>query len=72
MRKISTRLPTPSAHPFYLSAAQMHRRRAVPAGGAFYVADKQKKCAEKVNKRIIIGCIVSIVTVEGKGLNIEG
>jgi len=44
----------------------------VPAGGAFYVADKQKKCAEKVNKRIIIGCIVSIVTVEGKGLNIEG
>ena len=27
-----------------------------PAGGAFYAADKWKKCAEKVNKHIQIVC----------------
>jgi len=44
-----------------------------PAGGAFYAADKRKKCAEnkykkcaeKVIKRIVIGYIVSIVMVWG-------
>ena len=44
-----------SAHFFYLSAASnappMHEG---PAGGAFYAADKWKKCAEKVNKHTCI------------------
>ena len=29
--------------------------RAPPAGGAFYAADKKKKCAEKVDNHIIYG-----------------
>jgi len=36
---------------------------ATASRGAFYAADKWKKCAEKVNKNIISGCIVTIMTV---------
>jgi len=36
-----------------------------PSGGAFYAADKYKKCAAKVGKHIKIECIVLIATVEG-------
>jgi len=57
-----TRQSISSAHFFHLSAAKHALQEARPAGGAFYAADKQKKCAEKVNKHVQIECIVSTET----------